>query len=132
MTRIAGQRFPSLSVRAVERTLAALFVALLGTYALGALAAGPLPLLRDTGVVAVHVAIPVAAFLGLALVVHTVLGAVGEDRSVPRRAEVAVLATVVACLSLTTVAPTRSVSDLLFWTAVGGSLVLAGLVLGDR
>jgi len=132
MTTIAGPRFRTPSVRTVERSLAALFVALLATYVLGTLVAGSAPLLRDTGVVAVHLAIPVAGLLGVALLAHTVLGAVSDERTVPRAIEVAVLAMVVASLSLTTVAPTRSVSDLLFWTAVGASLVLVGLVLGDR
>lgn len=117
------------SARSVERTLAVSLLALLATYAAGRTVGGTLPALDAAGVVAVHLAVVVGAAFPLAVLGHAVVSAWHGDGTAPSRVELAVAGVSVGTLAVGVAVSTETVTVPLVAAAVGGLLVLAGLVL---
>lgn len=135
MGQTATAGFPSPSARTVERTLAALLVGLLATYALGTVANGLLAPLHTAGVVAIHLAVVIGFVFPVAVLGRALGGRIRSRSTRPRRIEEVTALVVLCCLAVglwlgTTQAPDRAMAPLL-GVAAGGSLVLAGLVFGD-
>jgi hypothetical protein len=117
------------SARSVERTLAVSLLALLTTYAVGTAVGGTLPAVDTAGVVAVHLAVVVGTAFPLAVLGHAVVSAWHADGTAPSRVELAVAGVSVGTLAVGVGVSVEAVTVPLVALAVGGLLVLAGLVL---
>jgi hypothetical protein len=123
-------RLPLPSVDRVERAAAVLLLLLLGTYALGRLGRSVVPTLDTVGVIAVHLAVVVAGVFPLVVLAHGVDSRLRTGAKYPRPVEVGVATVSLASLGAAFLLSGSALGTTFVATAVGGLLVLAGLVAG--
>ena len=124
-------RFPRLSAGSVERSLAVLWVGLLGLYALGTLISDIIPALNMAGVVAVHFAVVVGGVFPITVLGHALYSRVRTGTTEPRRIEIISSLVALSCLGTAlwlTIDSTSSLSTPLLTISYSTLLVLAGLV----
>ncbi len=136
MVQTSSSRIPSVSGRAVERTVAVLLAVSLGCFALDLVTGRSVQPIHGVAVVTAHLAVVFGFVLPIAVLAHAAVGTVSSTVTRPRLVEVATSAGSLGCFAVATVvfelAPNSEATVPLLATGVGGVLVLIGLVAAGR